>query len=49
MKPKLQAPTSSIKRSSKHQSSSSDALVFFWILEVEVSLELGAWNLELFP
>jgi len=44
---KFQAPTSNIQRSTKFQASNKSATDYFWMLEFEVSLELGAWNLEL--
>jgi len=46
---KLQAPTSKFQISTKLQA--PNGLVFFghlWILDVGISLELGAWDLELF-
>jgi hypothetical protein len=49
---KLQAPTSKLQRSTKHQSSKQSARRrhSYWSLVLGISLELGAWNLELsFP
>jgi hypothetical protein len=43
---KLQTPGTKLQRSSKIQTSSRRAQLI-WSLEFEVSLELGAWDLEL--
>jgi hypothetical protein len=44
----MKAPTSKLQHPEKHQTSTSNSARYrFWSLELEVSLELGAWNLEL--
>src|SRR5438552_11195014 len=46
--PKLQAPSSKLQRSTKLQTSTSARII--WSLGFDVSMELGAWRLELsFP
>jgi hypothetical protein len=44
---KSQAPTPNSSRSSKRRNSNRHH-VPFWSLRFEISLQLGAWNLELF-
>jgi hypothetical protein len=49
---KLQAPNPKLQRSSKFQVPELDEetlTISYWCLEFEVSLELGAWDLELRP
>jgi hypothetical protein len=41
-----QAPTSKLQKNSNRQNPEQEQIVLFPILELGVSLEFGAWNLE---
>ncbi|MEY2538970.1 MAG: hypothetical protein QOG67_2710 [Verrucomicrobiota bacterium] len=45
---KVQAPTSKLQRNFNNPSSKHEARRLLWMLKVEASLDVGAWNLE-FP
>jgi hypothetical protein len=47
VKAKLQIPTSKLQGSTNHQPGAPSAAHIFWSLEFGVSLDVGAWNLEL--
>src|SRR4051812_2861459 len=44
---KLQIPSTKLQRSTKHQTSSTKPRAVIWSLGFGISLELGAWDLEL--